>query len=86
MLPEVVGIGEPSDRRRQAPTSAYETGGGPTTGTPHNPAAPHDPPISCHQTTGRQHEHYRSSGFSSAGTLKQSPAAALVQQALAEYS
>ena len=44
-LPEVV-----------PPTSAYETGGGPTTGTPHNPAAPHGPPISCHQTADRQHD------------------------------
>ena len=57
VLPEVVpGTGEPSDRRRQAPTSACEASGGPATGTSHNPAALHDPPLSCHQTTGGQHD------------------------------
>ena len=57
VLPEVVpGTGEPSDRRRQAPTSACKASGGPATGTSHNPAALHDPPLSCHQTTGGQHD------------------------------
>ena len=43
-------------RLRQVPTSACKAGGSPATGTSHNPEALQDPPLSCHQTTGGQHD------------------------------
>ena len=118
VLPEVVpGAGEPSDRRRQAPTSACKASGSPATGTSHNPAALHDPrfhatrPLAGNMTgvtafqldvSNRTKGHNTVweclealTGLSALqiiglqlrrDTLKQSPAATLVQQALAEYS
>ena len=44
------------DEDRPPLNSAYQTSGSPATGTSHHPAALHDPPLSCHQTAGRQHD------------------------------